>query len=100
MRLCINCQHYESSGDTDGGFGSQPCCVRTIDPPNRVNGKRRQRFLSCFQERWYGWFECRLYGTCGKEGRFWESETITAHRAESVGPMLPNPLMDKIEAKP
>lgn len=83
MKLCTDCRHHFKRPifrpEFELFFDE---CHRK--PPARrtsiVNGKiETDEYDLCEAVRQFGWIESRLFGHCGKEGRFFEPRSAECH---------------------
>lgn len=69
MRFCKDCRHVQD------GFVVAEYCVRSVKviDISLITGQEiRGGWEHTFLERESGWLVARMWGECGKEGRFWE----------------------------
>lgn len=67
-RFCINCKHFGTTSLYEEC--SSPKLRMRFD---RIAGKNKPVYSSCHVQRENGWLWCRINGTCGKSGRFYEA---------------------------
>ena len=66
MKYCKDCKHHRV-------WHHQYCNAKNSVDPNMRNSMS----TLCEDQREYGWILSRLVGTCGREGRFYESKGTT-----------------------
>lgn len=69
VKLCINCHHCDAF---------VPILPRCRCPQNDagdvVTGEYTARWNMCDTHRTVGWLESRVFGLCGKEGRWFQGK--------------------------
>lgn len=73
---CVNCKHAQNTQD----FGGRHACCRApknVERFDGVTGARVWRYHACKFQREDNWLVCRIYGLCGREGRWFEPKDET-----------------------
>jgi hypothetical protein len=65
-KFCKDCQHYEPAN-----FKQFNCARRVEERKSPITGESCGPHVPADDEREAGYIISRLFGHCGKEGRFW-----------------------------
>lgn len=73
-KLCKDCKHYVESNSAT----YDRCKMRTIVyiQPSLVRSElpEKPRYSFCDIQRSFSWLDARMFGRCGREGRWWEEK--------------------------
>jgi hypothetical protein len=84
MPICTDCKHVVTKGANLVNFFKCGRANTEVRELSSLTGEvvSYHSMPYCSMERKYNWFECRVFGTCGRGARFFESKEaaeITDH---------------------